>query len=176
MYPEEFFGFPCSAPPGLDNLVVLLPASGRIHFHPETFSSNDTFIQKWFRPKPVSSLNPKHLNTSTPEHLNTQTPKHRNTSIPEHPNPKLSPFGFQQAFMWSIASRRPAMLHMKVCWQRLTSFISRLFLGSESGGIDTSFSSCCASIYPAVLRTSDALLGGCLVQHLASPTWTLCPF
>ena len=25
------------------------------------------------------------------------------------------PFGFQQAFMWSIAGRRPAMLHMKVC-------------------------------------------------------------
>ncbi len=24
-------------------------------------------------------------------------------------------FGFQQAFMWSIAGRRPAMLHMKVC-------------------------------------------------------------
>ena len=32
-----------------------------------------------------------------------------------HTNTAYVRFSFQRAFMWSIAGRRPAMLHMKVC-------------------------------------------------------------
>ena len=34
---------------------------------------------------------------------------------PIHKHGLCPPFDFQQAFMWSIAAFRPAMLHMKVC-------------------------------------------------------------
>ena len=39
----------------------------------------------------------------------------RRPATPSHKHGLCPPFEVQQAFMWSIAGRRPAMLHMKVC-------------------------------------------------------------
>ena len=73
-----------------------------MNIHPRTFSSNDIFIQKihmWdnqYSPCLCESVAGRR-----------PTPLHKHGLCP--------PFGFRQAFMWSIAGRRPAMLHMKVC-------------------------------------------------------------
>ena len=48
----------------------------------------------------------------TPKPPNPQTLKHLK---PKPYTPKFPPFDLQQTFMWSIAGRRPAMLHMKAC-------------------------------------------------------------
>ena len=54
----------------------------------------------------------------------------------------------------SATARLLSICELPLLATAVTAFIARLFLGSESGGIGTSFDSCCAANSPAVLTIS----------------------
>ena len=109
----------------------------KIHIHQKPLSSKTTFIKNHFHQKttfikkPVSSKtsfikNHFHQKPFSSEKNETQgwdsqySPclcegvAGRRPATPSHKHGLCPPFGFQQAFMWSIAGLRPVMLHMKV--------------------------------------------------------------
>ena len=103
---------------GKENCLYI--SVGRIHFHPKTISSTDTFIQNtfiqfWhFHPNAVSSNEHSSKNFFIQWHFHPMTFSSKNRFI-------------QKIDMWdnqyspclceSVAGRRPATLHMKVCWR-----------------------------------------------------------
>ena len=92
------------------------PLSSKNHFHQKPLSSKNHFHQK-----PFSSETTPFSSETTPFSSEKMKRKGGTVNIvrvcvkatPSHKHGSCPPFGFQQAFMWSIA--RPAMLHMKVC-------------------------------------------------------------
>ena len=102
------------------------PLSSKNHFHQKTtfiknqfhqrpLSSKTNFIRNHFHQKPFSSgkMKRKGGDSQYSPCLCESVAGRRPT--PLHKHGLCPPFGFQQAFMWSIAGQRPAMLHMKVC-------------------------------------------------------------
>ena len=83
----------------------------------------------------------------------------------------------------SATARLLSICELPLLATAAAAFSARLFVGSESGGISTSFNSCGAVNSPAVLPTSSRLLPSlcaffcdCLVQHLSSSTQALRSF
>ena len=95
--------------------------SPKNHFHQKPVSSKTTFIKNQFHQKLFSSETFFIRKNETKEWDSQYSPclcegvAGRRPATPSHKHGLCPPFGFQQAFMWSIAGRRPAMLHMKVC-------------------------------------------------------------
>ena len=83
----------------------------------------------------------------------------------------------------SATARLLSICELPLLATAAAAFSARLFVGSESGGISTSFNSCGAVYSPAVLPTSSRLLAflcaffrDCLVQHLSSSIQALRSF
>ena len=97
------------------------PLSSKNHFHQKPVSSKTTSIKNQFHQKPFSSETIFIRKNETKGWDSQYSPclcegvAGRRPATPSHKHGSCPPFGFQQAFMWSIAGRRPAMLHMKVC-------------------------------------------------------------
>ena len=108
------------------------------HFHQKTnyikkpLSSKTSFIKDHFHQRPLSSKTTFHQKPFSSETIFIRKNETkgwdsqyspclcegvagRRPATPSHKHGLCPLFGFQQAFMWNIAGRRPAMLHMKVC-------------------------------------------------------------
>ena len=112
--------------------AVWFDLHGRIHFHPKTISSTDTFIQKRFHPL---TLHPKHFHpiltlsskrsfiqwTFIQKLFHPMNVSSNDTFIQWHIQPMTvsskKKSHVDNQYCESVAGRRPAMLHMKVCWR-----------------------------------------------------------